>query len=327
MNPMSERAPIHRTMSAAEWAMLLALSLLWGGSFFFTGIAVRELPPLTIVVLRVGLAAAMLGLMLLLLGVRLPVDRRAWAALFGMGLLNNAVPFCLIVWGQTHIASGLAAILNATTPLFTVIVAHVFTADERMTGNRLAGVMIGLAGVVVTIGPGALQGLGDDVLAQLAVLAAALSYAFAGVYGRRLRRLGIAPVTAATGQVTASAIMLLPFALLVDQPWSLAMPGAATIAAILGTAALSTALGYILYFRILATAGATNLLLVTFLIPVSAILLGALVLSERLSAEHFLGMALIGAGLAAIDGRLLALIRRPPAIRRDRRAGDHAGLR
>jgi drug/metabolite transporter (DMT)-like permease len=321
---MSE--PIHRTMSATEWAMLLALSALWGGSFFFTGIAVKELPPLTIVVLRVGLAAAMLYVMLRLLGLRLPVGRRAWAVFFGMGLLNNAIPFCLIVWGQTHIASGLAAVLNATTPLFTVVVAHFLTDDEKITGNRLAGVLIGVMGVVVTIGPGALQGLGSEVLAELAVVAAAVSYAFAGVYGRRIRRLGIAPMAAATGQVVASTAMLLPLALLVDHPWTLPMPGAATWGAILGTAALSTALGYILYFRILATAGATNLLLVTFLIPVSAIVLGALALSERLSAQHFLGMALIGLGLAAIDGRLLRLIRRPSAIGRDRRTGDHARL-
>jgi drug/metabolite transporter (DMT)-like permease len=313
-------------MTATEWAMLLAMSVLWGGSFFFVGIAVKALPPLTLVTLRVGIAAAMLGLTLRVLGLRLPRERRAWAAFFGMGLLNNAIPFCLIVWGQTHIASGLAAILNATTPLFTVVVAHILTDDEKITGNRLAGVLVGLAGVVVIIGPGALRGLGGDVLAQLAVLAAALSYAFAGVFGRRFRRLGIAPIAAATGQVTASTVMLLPLALLIDRPWTLAMPSATTLAAILGLAALSTALGYILYFRILATAGATNLLLVTFLIPVSAIMLGALVLDERLSMQHFLRMALIGAGLAAIDGRLLRLIRRAPAIGRDRRARNHARL-
>jgi drug/metabolite transporter (DMT)-like permease len=207
-----------------------------------------------------------------------------------------------------------------------VLVAHVFTDDERVTGNRLAGVLVGLAGVVVIIGPGTLRGIGGGVLAEIAVLGAALSYAFAGVFGRRFARMGIAPMATAAGQVTASTVMLLPLALLVDQPWMLPMPSASTWAAILGLAALSTALGYILYFRILATAGATNLLLVTFLIPVSAIVLGSLVLGERLSAQHFLGMALIGAGLAAIDGRLPRLIRRAPAIRRDRRAGDHARL-
>jgi drug/metabolite transporter (DMT)-like permease len=298
-------ASVNRTMTAPEWAMLLALSVLWGASFFFIGIAVHELPPLTIVVLRVGLAAAMLYATLRLLGPRLPRRAEVWAAFFGMGFLNNVVPFCLIVWGQTHIASGLAAILNATTPLFTVLVAHAFTADEKMSRNRLAGVLLGLAGVTLMIGPDALGGIGTDVLAQLAVLAAAISYAFAGVFGRRFRQMGVAPMATATGQVVASTLMLLPIALLVDRPWTLPMPSATVWAAILGIAAFSTALGYVLYFRILATAGATNLLLVTFLIPVSAIVLGSLVLGERLGTRHFLGMALIGTGLAAIDGRLI----------------------
>jgi drug/metabolite transporter (DMT)-like permease len=303
-------AHVNRTMTAPEWAMLLALSVLWGGSFFFTGIAVKELPPLTIAALRVGLAAAMLCVTLRLLGLVLPRERKVWAAFFGMGLLNNVIPFCLIVWGQTHIASGLAAILNATTPLATVIVAHVLTDDETMTGNRLAGVLIGLVGVTLMIGPDTLGGIGTDVLAQLAVLGAALSYAFAGVFGRRFRRLGIAPMATATGQVAASSVMLLPVALLVERPWTLPLPSAAVWAAILGIATFSTALGYVLYFRILASAGAINLLLVTFLIPVSAIILGAFVLGERLAPRHFLGMALIGAGLAAIDGRLIRRVRR-----------------
>jgi drug/metabolite transporter (DMT)-like permease len=309
---VADGASLNRTMTAREWAMLLALSLLWGGSFFFAGIAVRELPPLTIVVLRVGLAAAMLGAALPLFGLALPREAKVWAAFFGMGLLNNVIPFCLIVWGQTHIASGLAAILNATTPLATVIVAHLLTDDEKMAGNRLAGVLIGLAGVALMIGPDALGGIGTDVLAQFAVLAAAISYAFAAVFGRRFRRIGVAPMATAAGQVVASSALLLPVALIVERPWTLPMPGAATWAAILGIAALSTALGYVLYFRILASAGATNLLLVTFLIPVSAIMLGVLVLGERLSLRHVLGMALIGAGLAAIDGRL---IRRGPPTR------------
>lgn len=296
---------INRSMGPLEWAMLLALSVLWGGSFFFTALAVRELPPLIIVTLRVGLAALLLLAVNRFLGVALPRDRRIWAAFLGMGLLNNAVPFCLIVWGQTHIASGLAAILNATTPLATVVVAHLLTPDEKMTGNRLAGVLVGLLGVVVMLGPSLLGGLGTNLLAQLACLAAALSYACAGVYGRRFQRMGVPPLTTATGQVTASTLLLLPVALAVDQPWTLAAPSLVTWGAVLGIAALSTALAYVLYFRILATAGATNLLLVTFLIPVSAILLGALVLGERLAALQLIGMALIAAGLAAIDGRLL----------------------
>ena len=285
--------------------MLLVLSLLWGGSFLFTGIAVRELPAFTIVALRVGLAALILNVFVRAMGLRVPWDGRLWAAFFGMGLLNNVVPFSLIVWGQSHIASGLASILNATAPLFTVIVAHFLTADEKMTGNRLAGVVIGFAGVVVMIGSAAIHNLGTNILAQLACLTAALCYAFASVFGRRFRNLGIAPVATATGQVTASTIILIPIVLLIDQPWTLAAPSLPTWGAVVAIATLSTALAYILYFRILATAGATNIQLVTFLIPVSAILLGSFVLGERLDPKHFAGMGLIGLGLAAIDGRLL----------------------
>jgi len=205
-------------MTSAEWAMLLALSILWGGSFFFTGVAVRELPPFTIVVMRVGLAAIILWAVMRVLGHAMPRDRRIWAAFVGMGFLNNLVPFSLIVWGQTQIGSGLASILNATTPLFGVVVAHVLTRDEKMTGHRLAGVVLGFAGVVVMLGPAALRTVASDIAAQFACLAAAFSYALAGVFGRRFRRMGVAPMATATGQVTASTVMLVPLALLVDPP-------------------------------------------------------------------------------------------------------------
>jgi drug/metabolite transporter (DMT)-like permease len=298
-------------MGAAEWTMLLALSVLWGGSFFFTGVAVRELPPFTIVAARVGIAALALWAALAALRTRAPRAPGLWAAFLGMGLLNNAVPFALFVWGQHHVASGLAAILNATTPLFTVFVAHLLTADERLTAGKAAGVVVGLVGVAVMLGADLLGGLGTGLLAQAACLAAALSYAFAGVFGRRFKRMGVPPLATAAGQVTASTLVMLPLALLVDRPWTLPVPGPETWAALLGIGLLSTALAYVLYFRILAAAGATNLLLVTFLIPVSAILLGALVLGERLQPKHFAGMALIGVGLAAIDGRLPRALRRP----------------
>jgi drug/metabolite transporter (DMT)-like permease len=196
-------------------------------------------------------------------------------------------------------------------------VAHLLTHDEKITANRSLGVAIGFFGVVILIGPDSLKGLGADVLAQVAVLAAAVFYAFAGVYGRRFKLMGIDPILTATGQVTASAIVLFPAALLVDHPWTLTTPALPVWEAIVGSAMLSTALGYVLYFRILATAGATNLLLVTFLIPVSAIIMGTFGLGERLDARHFAGLAFIGAGLAAIDGRLLALFRRPGAYRED----------
>lgn len=301
-------APTGPAMGRREWAMLLALSMLWGGSFFFNGVAVRELPSLTIVLVRVGIAALALWLVLAVLRVRMPRVPGLWPAFLGMGLLNNVVPFALFVWGQHHIASGLAAILNATTPLFTVVVAHCLTRDERFTAGKAAGVLVGLAGVAVMLGTDLLAGLGTELAAQLACLVAALSYAFAGVFGRRFKRMGVPPLVTATGQVTASALVMLPLALAMEQPWTLPMPSAAGWGALLGIGILSTALAYVLYFRVLAAAGATNLLLVTFLILVSAILLGALVLGERLEPKHFAGMALIGAGLAFIDGRLPRLL-------------------
>ena len=298
-------------MGTQEWVMLIALSVLWGGSFFFNGVAVRELPSLTIVLLRVGIAALTLWAVLTLLNIRMPRMKGLWPAFFGMGLLNNAIPFALFVWGQHHIASGLAAILNATTPLFTVLVAHFLTRDEKLSAGKMAGVVLGLLGVILMLGTELLSGLGTGLLAQLACLAAALSYAFAGVFGRRFKRMGVPPLATATGQVTASSLLILPMALVIDQPWLLAPPSAHTLAALLGIGALSTALAYILYFRILAAAGATNLALVTFLIPISAILLGALLLDERLDAKHFVGMAMIGLGLALIDGRILKRMRAP----------------
>ncbi|MEP4380330.1 MAG: DMT family transporter [Alphaproteobacteria bacterium] len=291
-------------MGMREWTMLVTLSVLWGGSFFFVEVAIKELPPFTTVTLRVALAATALWAFVILTGRPLPRERDVWLAFLGMGILNNAIPFSLITWGQTEIASGLASILNATTPLFTVIVASLLLSDERATSAKLIGVMFGFTGCVLIVGPSAITGLGVGVLAQLAVLAAALAYAFAGVYGRRFQTMGVDPVVTAAGQTTSSALLLLPIAFILEDPLVLPLPGSGTWAAILGLAILSTAIAYVLYFRILASAGATNLLLVTFLIPVSAILLGVVILGENLSLSHIAGLALIAVGLAVIDGRI-----------------------
>lgn len=284
--------------------MLLALSFLWGGSFFFVGVAVRELPTFTVVVARVALAALILLAVLRLRGIAMPTDAGVWRAFFAMGLLNNVIPFSLLVWGQAHIASGVASILNAATPVATVVVAHFLTADERMSGLRVAGVLVGLAGVGVMVGFEAMETTGLAVWGQAACASAAIAYAFAGVYGRRFKAMGISPMATATGQVCASSVVLLPLMAVVDQPWTLPLPGMATLASLVGVAALSTALAYILYFRILATAGATNLLLVTLLIPATSIALGVSLLDETMRMSHFIGLAVIGCGLLAIDGRL-----------------------
>ena len=294
----------NRPMTAREWGMLLTLSLVWGGSFFFNEIAVRQLPVFTVVVCRVGLAAVILLAVLRLTGQRLPRSGKVWAAFLGMGMLNNVIPFSLIVAGQQSVASGVASILNAATPLFGVIFAHLLTQDEKLTPLKLAGVIVGFLGVAVMIGPDAISGLGGNLAAQMMILAGAASYAFAGIFGRRFKAMGVLPMATATGQVIASSIILLPLVLVIDRPWTLPAPGWDAIAALIGVAAISTAFAYFLYFRIFASAGATNLLLVTFLIPISAILLGTAFLSEALLPREIAGMALIGLGLSLIDGRL-----------------------
>lgn len=297
---------MNKTMGKTEWIMLMALSVLWGGSFLFVGIAVSDIPPLTIVLVRVLLSAIALHVILKVMGYKFPTDKTILSAFLIMGLLNNAIPFSLIAYGQSHIASGLASILNATTPIFTVIVAHFLTTDEKLTGRKIAGVLIGFFGVAVMIGIDALQALGIHIFAQIAILIATTSYAFAGIYGKRFQKLGVKPITVATGQVTASALLMLPLVMFIDQPWNLDMPSLHSILALIALALLSTVLAYILFFEILARAGATNLLLVTFLIPPSAIILGVLVLNEAIQLNQMFGLALIILSLATIDGRVFS---------------------
>ena len=296
-------------MSGQDWAILLLLSVLWGGSFLFIEIAIETVPPLTFVLIRVAVAAAALWLFLLARGQRLPVPPGAILAFVILALLNNVVPFVLFAWAQQTITAGLGSILNAMTPVWGVIVAHLFTRDERMTPAKVAGVLLGFGGVAVLIGADLLGEIGNQVWAQIACLVATLCYALAGVYGRRFPAMGIPPVAVATGQLTAASVIMLPLVLLFEPVWRTAVPGAGAWAAMVALALICTSLAYILYFQLLASAGATNSLLVTFLIPISAILLGALFLGEVLEPRHFAGMALIGAGLAAIDGRLLRLLR------------------
>jgi len=296
-------------MTSRDWVFLFLLSILWGGSFFFVAIAVRELPPLTVVALRTGIAGLTLALILKLRQETWPFARGAIAAFFVMGLLNNLLPFSLLFWAQTRIPSSLAAILNATTPIFSIIVAHFLLADERMAANKAAGIAFGFLGVVVLMGGDVLDGASMALLGMAACLCAALSYGFASVYGRRFKRMSLSATQVALGQLVATTLMAIPIVALVDRPWTLAVPHATTIAAVLALAIASTALAYVIYFQLLASAGAVNVALVTLLIPVSAILLGTLILGESLAPRHYFGMALIATGLLAIDGRLLTRLR------------------
>jgi drug/metabolite transporter (DMT)-like permease len=302
-------AMINQEMTASEWGVLLLLATIWGGAFLFIGVAVRHVDPLTYVWLRLTIAAAAMLLFVKLKGESLGLPREVWGSILLLALLNNALPFTLFGWGQTHIASGLASILNATTPIWGVLVAHVFTDDERMSPRKAAGVLLGFGGVAVMIGPSLLASVGTDALAQLACVAAALSYAFAAVWARRFKRMGLSPMSVTTGQLSAGALMMLPLALVIDQPWTQPLPPLTAWGSIAALALLCTAFGYVMYFRLIETAGATNALLVTLLVPPFAIFFGSLFLGEVLAPQDFMGLGLIALGLAAIDGRPVKRLR------------------
>ena len=286
--------------------MLIALALVWAGTFFFAAIAVVEIPPLTIAFLRVSGAALVLLLALYLMGILMPREGSIWAAFFWMGLFNNAIPFSLIFWAQTELTSGIASILNATMPVFTVIAAHLLTKDEKMTKMRFLGVVLGFLGIIVMIG----SPISGSIWAHLAILAAGISYALASIFGKRFAQMGVKPMATATGQVICSAIILLPFALILERPWTNASPSFHVIQAMIAMISLSTAFAYFLYFRILSTAGATNVALVTLLIPPFAVLLGILFLNETLTLQQITGMFIITAGLVSIDGRVARLFKK-----------------
>jgi drug/metabolite transporter (DMT)-like permease len=290
------------SMKPTEWAMLVLLSIFWGGAFFFVEIALRGFQPLALVFLRVTIAALILLLVVCLRGHRIPTGLKTWGAYFVMGALNNAIPFSLIVWGQTRIDSGVASILNAATPIFTVLLAHFLTSDEHLDSRKIVGVLIGFCGVFLMMSPELQNGFSWRGLGLIAVIGATISYSLAGIFGKRFKQ--EPPMVTSTGMLICSAIMMAPLAIFSGSLGASVLSTQA-IAAVLGIAAISTAMAYLLYFRILAAAGATNVLLVTFLIPVSALLLGIGVLGEVIHVLEYAGMGGIFLGLIVIDGRVL----------------------
>ena len=304
------KSPLSRAsapISPRAWALLVALGAIWGGAFFFADIAVREIPPLALVLFRVALAAATLWLYLALRGIS-PAPAFRYALPFvGLSLLNNIIPFSLMFTGQTAIGAGLASVLNATTPFWTMLIASALLADERITGRRFAGILLGIAGTAIMVGPGLVAGLGGPVWAKAALIGTALSYACAAIYTRLFT--GLRPELMATGQLTASTLIMLPVVLFLYDPSSLMSASAGTWYAVIALAVFATAFAYILYFNIVALAGPTNASLVTLIVPVSAIILGTVFLGERLESFEIAGMALIATGLVVVDGRLFARVR------------------
>ncbi len=302
-----------KSLTPRATAELALLALIWGGSFLAIRTALDEIGVLTSVAWRVAPAAAALWLWVGLRGLQIPRRAGVWAAFLVMGVLNNVIPFTLMAWAQLHIETGLTSILNATTAIFAVLLAALAFRDERLTLRKAAGVALGFAGVVAAIGPAALAGFDLRSLAQLAVLAGTLSYACAGLWARRMLA-GIAPEVSAAGMLTAASLLLVPLALATEGAPRLGL-AAATWTAIGYYALAGTALAYVLYYRVLATAGSANLMFVTLMIPPVAIALGAAVRGEALAPSAFLGLGLLAAGLAVLDGRVLARARRPRTAR------------
>jgi drug/metabolite transporter (DMT)-like permease len=298
---MSSPNPVAQA-NVKTWSLLILLSIIWGASFFFARIAVQEVPPLMLVLMRVAIAALALNLYLLMRGEWQAFRNNPVLPFLLLGLLNNAIPFSLLFIGQTQLGAGLAAILNALVPFWTVIAANRLTADEKISAPKLVGIGLGILGAATIIGSGAASGLGAPLWAELAVIGAGISYAFASIYSKSFK--GVPPTAIATGQMTASTLIMLPVAFFVHGAFSPASISGGVWAAILALALVSTAFAYILFFRIVAAAGATFVSLVTLLVPVSAVILGAVFLGERLSAIDFLGMGMIGLGLVTVDGRL-----------------------
>lgn len=288
-------------MNLAEWALLVLLSVLWGSAFFFVGVAIIEMPPLTIVLVRVGLAALILLPLIIYLGYSLPSGLSAWIPFLIMGILNNVLPFSFLNTGQTMVSVGLASIINAMTPLFTALVMAYFK-EERLTAYRMTGVLLGVLGVVQIALPGLAHGSMRIVGIGLC-MAGALSYAFAALWGRRYL-MGHPPLLNATCQLLSSTVIMLVVASFLERPWELAFPSIQTWLALVTLAVFGTALAYLVFFRLLSSAGGSNVMLVTLLIPVSALMLGSLFLKEPLLIQELIGAAIIGLGLLFIDGRL-----------------------
>ena len=286
--------------------MLLLLAAVWGGSFFFAEVALKEVPPLTVTMFRVVWAVPFLALIVFFKGILIPRSLKVWWSYLVMGALNNAIPFSLIFWGQTQIESGLASILNGTTAMFAAVISGLLLPDEPLTLKKILGASLGIVGVAFIMGMSALANFNLSNLAQLAILGATLSYAFAGVWGKTALS-GQPPLMNALGMLIGSTVLMIPIVLAFDGSPNLAL-SVEVWGALIGLAFLSTALAYILYFAVMVRAGTANLLLVTLLIPPFAVGLGALFLGEKLGIQAWIGFGIIAVGFAVTDGRLFSYL-------------------
>lgn len=292
---------MNKSMNLTDWLLLLLLSLLWGGSFFFNEIVLRQLAPFTLVFARVSLAAIFLWVFIFFSEEKIKISRQLVIASLILGVFNNFVPFSLIVWGQQYIEGGEASIINAAAPLFSAILGQVIRGGEKLTKNRIIGLIVGWMGVFLLVGQSGYSESGRILYGRLAVLGASLCYALGALYGKGFN---FSPKILAAGMLSAAAIYLLPFVIFIDEPWGIQLH-AGTVLSMVSLSLFSTALAYLIYFKLLARVGATNLLLVTFLIPLTALILGLLFLGETPGWRAYLGFGIITAGLLIVDGRFI----------------------
>ncbi len=304
---IAERKPITLTMGWQEWLMLCLCAMLWGSAYVFNAVAIKELPHLTITLVRLLIASLFLQTVLRLYGLSLPRGWSTWRAFFVMTMLSNIGPYLLVLQGQMGTTSGLAAVLTATTPLFTILLAHAFTQDERLTANKLAGVLVGIVGVAIVVGFDAWTGASASFVAKLMLVAASLLYAIGSIYAKRFS--GMPPLVIAASIMTSGALLSLPLSLYIDRPWTLPMPSTEVWIAVVCTGVFGSALAAISYFRLFTVAGATNAMLVTLLLPITPIIGGALYLGERLALREIVGGAVIMLALIIIDGRIFRMLR------------------
>ena len=287
-------------MTLRQFGLLILLGLIWGSSFMFIKLALPTVPPFTIVLVRTSFAGLILYTLVRKRGGRMPPPGHIWLSFLVMGLFNGAVPYSLINWGEIHIEAGLGAIFNSLMPLFTIVFAHFATHDERFTSRKLMGVVLGLVGVMVLMGFSALRGLGSHILGQVAVAGAAASYAVAVIYGKRLRK--DTPFILAAGQMAGASLLIAPLAIVVDKPWTLSPDPTAVLSLVL-LAVTNTAMAYVLYYHLLAGIGATRLSLVTYIIPLSGVFWGFLILDERLHWTAFFALGMILVSVATVSER------------------------
>jgi len=292
-------------LGAPEWGLILLQSMLWGSSYFFVAMVQGQLPVFSVTAFRSLPAAAVLLLVVVVfLGYRLPAQLSQWALFLKFAVINTYIPHLLVVWAQSRATGGMAAIFNATAPVFGIFLAHLLTHDEKLSGHKLAGILVGVMGVVILVGADFGMGSGLDILAKLALLAAPLCYVSANIYARH-HLSEHHPFVIAVMQMLCSMIVAIPIALVIDQPWNSPPPSMQALVALAGMGILGSGLSSLCHFTVLRRAGVTNASLVTLIMPLTPIFLGGLFLGERLTQRDILGASVIAAALILIDGRVL----------------------